>query len=178
MRRLAQGLDRVQPILILVGRAVSGALLAVTLSVIGIATAWGVFVFSGAASHTIMLVMFMTGAGLGGGLGSLLAWTKIDGMPSRRMFLTAMLIVVVAGITGAWGGFRFGATQEVECCVGPSIEPITYMVGGTTLLANTAALVWAITYDIKARRRWVEKFRPARARSAAGTTSESGRLPN
>jgi len=178
MIRLGQGLDRVQPILILVGRIISGAFFAVTLSVIGIATAWALFVFSGASSHAVLLTMFMTGAGMGGGLGSLLAWARIDGIPSRPVLLTAALVVMLAGIAGAWGGFRFGSTQEVECCVGPAIEPIAYMVGGTTLLANTAALVLAVTYDIKVRGRWADKYRPARAGSVVAASSESGRLPN
>ena len=96
MIRLGQGLDRVQPILILVGRIISGALLAVTLSVIGIAIAWGLFVFSGASSHAVLLTMFMTSSGIGGGLGSLLAWARIDGIPSRPVLLTGALAVVLA----------------------------------------------------------------------------------
>ena len=178
MIRLGQGLDRVQPILILVGRIISGALLAVTLSVIGIAIAWGLFVFSGASSHAVLLTMFMTGSGIGGGLGSLLAWARIDGIPSRPVLLTGARAVVLAGIAGAWGGFSFGSTQEVECCIGPAIEPITYMVAGTTLLANAGALVLAITYDSKVRGRRVDEYRPARAGSVAAASSESGRLPN
>ena len=106
------------------------------------------------------------------------SWARIDGIPSRPVLLTAALVVVLAGIAGAWGGFRFGSTQEVECCIGPAIEPITYMVGGTTLLTNAAALVLAVTYDSKVRRRWVDKYRPVRAGSLAAASSESGRLPN
>lgn len=178
MIRLGQGLDRVQPILILVGRIISGAFFAVTLSVIGIATAWALFVFSGASSHAVLLTMFMTGAGMGGGLGSLLAWARIDGIPSRPVLLTAALVVVLAGIAGAWGGFRFGSTKEVECCIGPAIEPITYMVGGTTLLANATALVLAVTYDSRVLGKWAGKYRPVRAGSVDAASSESGRLPN
>ena len=172
MMRRAQGLDRVQTVLILAGRVVVGVLLAVALSVVGIATAWGMFVFSGAASHAALLAMFMTGAGLGAGLGSLLAWTRIDGIPSRLVLLTAVLTVVLAGIAGAWGGFQFGATQEVECCVGPTIEPITYMVGGAILLANLTALTMALAYDIKVRGGWRDKNRPA------GASGNSRSLPN
>ena len=178
MTRLDQFLDAVQPLLNLAGRSLLGALLAVALGVLGIALAWAMFVFSGARSHAVLLAMFMIGAGLGGGLGSLLAWTRIDGIPPRPILLTAVLLVVLAGIAGAWGGFQFGATQEVECCVGPTIEPITYMVGGTALFANVAALVMAVAYDFRLRAKGRNMYRSARAGLAADASSESRRFPN
>lgn len=178
MTRLDQFLDAVQPLLNLAGRSLLGALLAVALGVLGIALAWAMFVFFGARSHAVLLTMFMIGAGLGGGLGSLLAWTRIDGIPPRPILLTAVLLVVLAGIAGAWGGFQFGATQEVECCVGPTIEPITYMVGGTALFANVAALVMAVAYDFRLRTKGRNMYRSASAGLAADASNKSGRLPN
>ena len=178
MTRLDQALDAVQPLLNLAGRSLLGVLLAVALGVLGIAVAWAMFVFFGARSHAVLLAMFMIGAGLGGGVGSLLAWTRIDGVPSRPILLTAALLVVLAGIAGAWGGFQFGATREVECCVGPAIEPITYMVGGTTLFANVAALVMAVAYDVRLRAKGGSMYRSARAGLAGGASGESKRLPN
>ena len=178
MTRLAQGLDAVQPLLNLAGRTLLGALLALALGVLGIAIAWAMFVFFGARSHAVLLAMFMIGAGMGSGLGSLLAWTRIDGVPSRPILLTAALLVVLAGIAGSWVGFQFGATREVECCVGPAIEPITYMVGGAALFANLAALVMAVAYDVRLRATGRNMYRSARAGLSGGSSSESRRLPN
>ena len=82
-------MDRVQPVLVLGGRTVLGVLLAATLSVIGIGIAWGMFVFWGAVSHTTLLLLFMTGAGVGAGIGSYAAWLRIDLAP-RPSVLAAM----------------------------------------------------------------------------------------
>ena len=78
MTRLDQALDAVQPLLNLAGRSLLGVLLAVALGVLGIAMAWGMFVFFGVRSHAALLAMFMIGAGLGGGVGSLLVQPQVQ----------------------------------------------------------------------------------------------------
>ena len=166
------------PVLVLAGRTVMGLLLAAVLSVIGIGIAWGMFVFFGGVSHATLLALFMGGAGLGAGLGGFIAWIRVDRGPPAPMFVAMGLALVLAGIGGAWGGFQFGASQEVECCVGPAVTPITYTALGATLGANAAALAMGVAHEINDRRRWA-KFPPppAAAGATAGPASEARRLP-
>ena len=163
----------VQPGLVLAGRTVLGLLLAAVFSVIGIGIAWAMFVFFGAVSHATLLVLFMCGAGLGAGLGSYIAFLRVDWVPPAPMVAAIGLVLLLAGVGGAWGGFQFGANQEVECCVGPAVTPITYTALGATLGANAAALVMGVANEIKTRRGW-SKFQPA---AAIPASSETRRLP-
>ena len=61
-------------------------------------------------------------------------------------------MLILAGIGGAWGGFQFGATREVACCVGPAIGPITYTTLGATFVANGAAIALVSIHGIWLRR--------------------------
>ena len=166
-------MDIIQPVLVLAGRAVLGVLLAAVFSVIGIGIAWAMFVFFGAVAHATLLVLFMFGAGLGAGGGSYIAFLRVDWVPTAPMLTAIGLTLLLAGIGGAWGGFQFGANQEVECCVGPPVTPITYTAIGATLGANAAALVMAVAHEVKARRGWSE-FQPA---TAVAASSDARRLP-
>jgi|KNS12BottometaT_FD_k123_713_1 hypothetical protein len=169
-------MDIVQPVLVLAGRTVLGVLLAIVFSVIGIGIAWAMFVFFGAVSHGTLLVLFMIGAGLGAGLGSYIAFLRFDWAPTTPVLAAMGLTLVLAGMGGAWGGFQFGANQDVECCVGPAVSPIGYTAMGATLGAIAAALVMSIARETKVRRGW-SKFHPVAANSAVGTPSETERFP-
>ncbi len=159
--------------MVLVGRADLGVLLAAMLSVIGIGIAWGMFVFWGAVSHVTLLLLFMTGAGVGAGIGSYAAWLRVDLAPRRSVLAAVAMALILAGIGGAWGGFQFGATQEVACCVGPSIGPITYTVLGATIAANGAALAMVLIHGIGLRRDR-PRFGVGDTSSTAGASSEVG----
>ena len=161
------------PGLVYLGRALLGVLLAAMLSVIGIGIAWGMFVFWGAVSHVTLLILFMTGAGVGAGIGSFTAWLRIDLAPRRSVLAAVALVIILAGIGGGWGGFQFGATREVACCVGPAIGPITYTVIGATIAANGATLVMVMIHGIGLRRDW-SRFRAGGPSSAAGVSGGAG----
>ncbi len=143
-------MDIVQPVMVLAGRTVLGLLLSSVFSVIGIGIAWAMFVFFGAAAHTTLLIVFMAGAGLGAGLGSYIAFFRVDWAPPAPTMAVIGLALVVGGIGGAWGGFQFGANQEVACCVGPAITPITYTAMGASAATNAVALAMGIAHAIKA----------------------------
>lgn len=146
-----QTMDRVQPVLVLAGRIFLGLLLALVLSMVGIGVAWGLFVFAGAVSKAALLSFVMAGAGIGAALGSFIAWLRMDRNP-LPLFLSMGLVLLLAGIGGAWGGYYFGANQEVPCCAKPDITPFTYIAFGATVVANGAALVVGIAREIAARR--------------------------
>ena len=173
----ADKMDIVQLVLVLAGRTVLGLLLAAVFSVIGIGIAWAMFVFFGAVSHATLLSLLMSGAGAGAGVGALVAWLRVDRVPRWPMRLAGALALVLAGIGGAWGGYQFGAGQEVACCVGPAITPITYTALGATAATNALALAMGVAQEIKARGGWA-KFRMADAGSAIAASSEAGRLPH
>ena len=169
-------MDIVRPVLVLAGRTVLGLLLSAVFSVIGIGIAWAMFVFSGAVSHATLLSLLMSGAGLGAGLGGFLAWLRVDRVPRRHMLLAGTLSLLLAGIGGAWGGYQFGAGQEVACCVGPSITPITYTALGAAAATNAVALAMGVAQGIKALGGRA-KILTTVAHSAIGTSSEARGLP-
>jgi hypothetical protein len=162
-------------VLVLVGRITLGTLLSAVLSVIGIGVAWGMFVFSGAVAHSTLLTLFMVGAGVGAAVGSFGAWLKIDRVPGSSILFGKMIVLLLAGIGGAWGSYQFGTNQEVECCVGSAITPITYTALGATAATNAAALVMGVASDIKVRGGWA-RFRTAAGGSTVGAKREAGRL--
>ena len=143
-------MDIVQPVMVLAGRTVLGLLLSSVFSVIGIGIAWAMFVFFGAAAHTTLLIVFMAGASLGAGLGSYIAFFRVDWAPPAPTMAAMGLVLMLLGIGGAWGGFQFGANQEVACCVGPAITPITYTAMGASAATNAVALAMGIAHAIKA----------------------------
>jgi hypothetical protein len=143
-------MDRVQPLLVFGGRTVFGVLLAVVLSMVGIGIAWGSYVFFGASSRSTLLALFTVGAGVGAGLGGFLAWLRIEGDPGP-VLLATVLLALLAGIGGAWGGYEFGGRQEVPCCAKADIGPVTYTAFGAAVASNGAVLVVSVARSFYGR---------------------------
>lgn len=108
----------------------------------GIAVAWSLFIFFGSQSAGLWLTSLFIGSGLGAGTACYFAWLRIDGDEKLIMALTAV-IVVGAGIIGAWGGYEYGSNQEIECCAMPTVSPVYYTALGSTVVANVAGVVLA-----------------------------------
>jgi len=144
-------LDAIRPALIFAGRTGLGVTLAIVFSMVGIGLAWGAFVFSGAISWEVWFSLAVCGAGIGAGLGGFLAWLRIDG-DSRSFILVTISVAVLAGVGGAWGGYQYGANQEVACCARPDIGPLTHTAFGATVAANGVALLLGIVRGVGARR--------------------------
>ena len=127
-------------ILTIAVRAGISVLLSLTFSMVGIGIAWGLYSFSGALSRTTLEVMFIAGAGLGAGLGGVLAWLRIDGNP-RSILIPTMLIAFLVGMTGAWGGYEYGVNREIDCCARPEVAPFSSSAYGAVLAANGVLLL-------------------------------------
>ena len=133
-------------------RAVLGVGQATLFTVIGIGMAWGLFGFSGAHSLTTTLWFLMAGAGIGAGLGGVAAWLRLEG-DTWLVLLAMASLATAAGVGGAWGGYQFGAGQEVECCAMPTVTPVTYTAVGATVLANGEVMVFGLVRGAMGRSR-------------------------
>lgn len=134
--------ERIGPVLVPIGRTVAGLALAVVLSMVGIAVAWSLFVFSGVQSLEAWLGTLFFGGGLGAGTGTFVAWLHLDRENNWVLLLTAV-VVIGAGVAGSWIGYVYGQNQEVECCAMPTVSPVYYTAIGSALVANAAGIVFA-----------------------------------
>ena len=141
-------------ILTIAGRTGLGVLLALVFSMVGIGIAWGLYSFSGAVSRTTLEAMFIAGAGIGAGLGGVLAWLRIDGNPRSILIPTTLVAILVAG-GGAWAGYEYGANREIDCCATPEVAPFSYSAYGATLSVNALILLLGMAREIMTRRREV-----------------------
>ena len=135
--------EKLGPFLVPIGRIALGVCLGVVLSMVGIAIAWALFIFFGGQSANTWLASLYFGAGLGAGTGGFVAWLQLDREENLVLALTAV-VVVAAGILGAWGGFEYGSTIEVECCAMPTKSPIYYTALGSAAGANAAGIAVAV----------------------------------
>jgi len=71
---------------------------------------------------TTLLVMLMSGAGIGAGIGGVLVWLRIEGNPLSILIPTTLLALLV-GVGGAWAGYEYGANKEYACCATPETKP-------------------------------------------------------
>jgi hypothetical protein len=141
-------MERFQPVLFLGLRTVVGLLLALALGTMGVGVGWILFVFFGATTYTALLVLMLGGAAVGAAAGAFLAWLRLDNNTPSLLLGTAA-VLLVAGTAGAWGGFQFGSEQEVPCCAGPEIRPMTYTVLGATAVSNGVALVLGVVQTLR-----------------------------
>ena len=134
-------------ILVLAGRTLLGFLMAMSLGPLGAGIGWALYVFSGAMSLNTLLGLLMGGAAVGAAAGVLLAWLRFDYNSPLWLGATAV-VLLLAALAGAWGGYQYGAVQEVPCCAGPDITPIAYVALGAAVTANGMGLVLSITRQV------------------------------
>ena len=144
-------MEMFKPIVILVGRVVFGVCLAIVLSTVGIAIAWGLFIFSGSQSLTAWLTSMYFGAGFGAGVSGLAAWVRLD-HETQLSLATTMIVAVSAGVAGALAGYQYGQTQEIECCAMPTKSPLYFTAIGATVGANVGAILLVSLRGINAQR--------------------------
>ena len=144
--------EKLGPYLIPIGRTVAGFVLGVILSMVGIAISWSLYIFFGGQTIETWLAALFFGAGLGAGIAAFVAWLHLDRETSLVLGLTA-LVVIGAGIAGAWGGYEYGSNQEVECCAMPTVSPVYYTALGSAVVANVAGLAFAAGRAFLTRKR-------------------------
>ena len=144
--------EKVGPYLVPIGRTAAGIGLGIVLSMLGIALAWGLFLFFGSQSVNIWLGSLYLGAGLGAGIGGFFAWLRVDGDDNWTLVIAAV-IITGAGVLGAWAGFEYGSTREIECCAMPTKSPLYYTALGSDALANVAAIGVAAVRAVLARQK-------------------------
>ena len=146
---------------VLSGRIVLGLGFSMTLSMVCLAAAWGLYIFSGSSTMMTWLVMMMTGASIGAGLGAYLAWLKLD----RHHWLSiaaTIAFAIAGGLAGALGGYEYGANREIECCAEPSTGPLTFAALGATVAANIAVYLAGASGIVVRRLRAGKGRSPAR----------------
>ena len=129
-----------------------GFVLALFLGAVGVVIARMALVFFGLVSWGAWFSLFMGGAGVGAGVGSLLAWLWL-GNTGRAFTGIMFLLVVLAGAIGGWGGYSYGKTIEVECCASRDVGAQELTILGAAILANLMALGVAISGRLISRTR-------------------------
>ena len=137
-------MDWLRPFLVFSARSILGLLLAASLGLLGVGIGWGSYVFFGATSRETLLILLLGGGAVGAAGGGFLGWLRLDYNTPVRLISTAA-VLLLAAIGGAWGGFQYGASQEIPCCARADITPITYVLLGASLATNVVALALSLT---------------------------------
>ena len=142
----------IQRLAIFAGRVGLGLTLGIVLSMVGLAIAWGLFVFSSSSDRTAFMVVNMLGAGIGASIGVNIAWIRLD-RQRQSAFALMLLVCLAGGVIGALLGYQYGANREIDCCAEPRTTPFIYAAFGATVGANAVVyLIAAATSAIRAVR--------------------------
>ncbi len=144
---------------LLSGRIILGLGFSLILSMVCLAVAWGLYIFSGSSTRMTWLVMLMAGASIGAGVGAYLGWLKLDRHHWPTIAAT-ILVAIAGGLIGAMGGYEYGVNREIECCAEPRTGPFTFAALGAALAANIAV------YLVGASGIALRRLRTGRGRSA------------
>ena len=117
------------------GRALLSFGLALVLSMVGLAIAWGLFVFSSSSDRTVFMVMNTVGAAIGASFGANIAWIKLD-RQQRLALVLALLLCVAGAAIGGLLGYQYAANREVECCAEPQTTPFMFTAFGAAIGSN------------------------------------------
>ena len=137
-------------LVLLFARIIAGLALAMVLSFMGILAA-KVLIASASGenwSNWVLRGVWYSGGGLAAGVGSFLAWVPTG--TSRPRFMLIFIVVLLAGLGGAWGGFYYKEYIN-EDLTAYSIRAVTSTsLFGAGLAANLMAAPIGIVRQIRA----------------------------
>ena len=123
-------------------RAVLGIGIALVFSTAAVVLARLIYLFFGLTAWNTWLAMLVVSGGIGAAAGGMVILGNAG--PSSRTFKfpALVLLMAVAGIAGALGGFSFGDGRQVQCCARPDMGPAAYSTIGATLGVAGAGVFW------------------------------------
>ena len=133
----------------LAARGALGIVLAVVLSMVALAIVWGLYIFSGANDRAAFMIVTMGAGGLGAGVGSNIAWIRLDRQRNYGLALT-VLLCVAGGVIGGVIGYQIGANREFDCCAEPRTNPFTYTAVGAAVGSNVVMYL-VVAFNAAAR---------------------------
>ena len=141
--------DLIRGAAIIAARVLLGLTLALVLSMVALAVAWGLYIFIGTSSRTTFMIMSMGSGGIGAGVAANLAWLKLD-RHQRSVIALTLLICVAGGVIGGLAGYQYGANREIDCCAEPQTTPFLFTAFGAAIGANV--FMYLVTACIAAAR--------------------------
>ena len=131
-------------LILLFMRAVSGLVLAMVLGYVGTLVADGLFRSTGADwPEWLFTFAWFTGGGLGAGVGSFLAWIPTESSRPRVMLI--FLVVLLASLGGAWGGYYWKVyiDESLSAFSGRAITSVALFGAaiGASLMAGSLGVV-------------------------------------
>ena len=129
--------------LVILARLLLGIVLGTLLAIGGYFVGW--YIAFSLPAGVPRMPFLIAPAGIGGGVGTFLAWwLDLEGSSDRNSLLAvaALVLAVVFALGGAWGGFWYG--EDIE---GTRVwrHPTTQAIlNGTVIASNMALLVWHV----------------------------------
>jgi len=114
-------------------RAVLGVGIALVFSTAAVVLARLVYLFFGLTAWNTWLAMLVVSGGIGAAAGGVVILGNAGPSSRTFKFFALVLLMAVAGIVGALGGFSFGDGRQVQCCARPDMGPAAYSIIGATL---------------------------------------------
>ena len=115
----------------------------------GLVMVWVAFRMSDFAwSEWTFVAVWFSAAGVGGGVGSFLAWMSLE-IESRRQIVITALLLLMAGLAGAWGAYYVTSVlpEDPDPFGDRAISSAALL--WATLIPNAGATVYGILKEIK-----------------------------
>ena len=127
-------------------RIVCGLSLAAALGVAGYFI--GGMLWPPSSGLSFLLVLLVSGAGIGAGIGGFLGWLRLEG--GRSTMFTVLGLALVGGLAGAWGGAMYGRIVYEQALYSKAAQESTIL--GAAVAANTLPLIASIYWAWRYRR--------------------------
>ena len=136
--------------LVFIFRTVAGIALSLVLGALGVFVVSISFSFSnGSWPVWIFTLSWFSAVGLGAVLGSFLAWMNLE--TSRTSSLLVLVVLMLAGLGGAWGGFYYkvGLTDSLTPFTGRAVSSTA--IFGAAIATNLVTVSLGLLGHIRSR---------------------------